>query len=301
MASLMQALPGLQFFDSTEPQLTAERIKDSEFVLANKTRLDERALSAATSLKYIGLTATGTDNVDLATARKLGIAVTNIRAYCTRSVVEHVFAVILGLSHNLYRYHRAVREGDWRKSKDFCLLEYPIRELSSMTLGIVGFGELGRGVAEMAGEFGMDTLVARRRGAAATDDGRCDFVEFLQRSDIVSLHCPLTAETKNLLGHDEFRLMKQNAILVNTARGGLVDSRALVDALRSGALAAAAIDVLREEPPVHGDPLLDYEGDNLLLTPHIAWATIAARQNAIDELAANVRSFLEGGTRNRVI
>lgn len=298
---LLQVLPDTKFYDSTQPGVTAERIRTAEFVLANKTRLDEAALAATKGLKFIGLTATGTDNVDLAAARRLGIAVTNIRAYCTRSVVEHVFGVLLGLTHSLNRYHRAVKEGDWRRAEVFCLLEYPIRELSAMTLGIVGYGELGRGVAEMARAFGMTTLIARRRGAPAADDGCTDFAELLERSDIVSLHCPLTAETRNLIGAAEICRMKRNAILINTARGGLVDSQALVDALRGGALAGAGIDVLREEPPAHGDPLLDYDGDNLILTPHIAWATVEARQNAVDELAKNVAAFLKGGKRNRIV
>jgi glycerate dehydrogenase len=298
---LLEVLPEMEFFDATEPGLTAERIREAGFVLTNKTRLDEPVLSSAKRLKFIGLTATGTDNVDLAAARKLGIAVTNIRAYCTRSVVEHVFGVLLSLAHNLKRYHRAVKEGDWRKADVFCLLEYPIRELSAMTLGIVGYGELGRGVAEMARAFGMTTLIARRRGAPAADDGRTDFEEVLRRSDIVSLHCPLLPETRNLIGAAEFRRMKRHAILINTARGGLVDSRALVDALREGKLAGAGIDVLRQEPPADGDPLLDYDGDNLILTPHIGWATVEARQNAIDELAKNVASFLGDEHRNRVV
>jgi glycerate dehydrogenase len=298
---LLQVLPDAEFFDSTEPVLTTERIRAAEFVLTNKSRLDEATLASAKRLKFIGLTATGTDNVDLVAAQRLGIAVTNIRAYCTRSVVEHVFGILLSLTHNLNRYQRAVMEGDWRKADVFCLLEYPIRELSAMTLGIVGYGELGRGIADMARAFGMATLIARRRRAPAADDGRTDFEEVLERSDIVSLHCPLTPATQNLMGAAEFRRMKQNAILINTARGGLVNSQALVDALRDGKLAGAGIDVLRQEPPAQGDPLLDYDGDNLILTPHIAWATIEARQNAINELAKNVVSFLGGGHRNRVV
>ena len=298
---LLQVLPDAIFFDSTEPGATVERIRQAEFVLANKTRLDDAALSSAKRLKFVGLTATGTDNVDLNAARKLGIAVANVRAYCTRSVVEHVFGVLLSLTHNLSRYHRAVKQGDWRNSDVFCLLEYPIRELSAMTLGIVGYGELGRGVADMARAIGMTTLIARRRGAPAGDDGRVEFCELLERSDIVSLHCPLTPATRNLMGAAEFRRMKPGAILINTARGGLVDPQALVEALREGILAGAGIDVLREEPPRHGDPLLDYEGDNLVLTPHIAWATVEARQSAINELARNVGAFIEGRERNRVV
>lgn len=300
-SALLALLPGLELFDSTAPDETCARIKGAEFVLANKTRLGDEALAKASRLRFIGLTATGTDNVDLEAARKRNIAVANIRAYCTQSVVEHVFGCLLNLTHNIGRYREAVRHGDWSRAKEFCLLEYPIRELSAMTLGIVGYGELGRAVAAMGKTFGMSVLVARRRGAAPSDDGRVDLAELLQRSDVVSLHCPLTEETRNLLGGDEFRAMKRDAILINTARGGLVDAQALADALRGGEIAGAAIDVLREEPPARGDPLLDYEGENLVLTPHIAWATIEARQNAINELAANVAAFLDGKTRNRVV
>lgn len=300
ISPLKDVLPGIKLFDATRADETAERIAAAEFVLLNKTRLGEAELSAARSLKFVGLTATGTDNVDLAAARKLGIAVSNIRAYCTRSVVEHVFGVLLELTHNLKRYHRAVKSGDWSSSKESCLLEYPIRELSAMTLGIVGYGELGRAVAETGRAFGMSVLVARRRGAPHADDDRVDFDELLQRCDVVSLHCPLTEETQDLMDAEQFGLMKKNAFLINTARGGLVVSQALVDALKQNRLAGAAIDVLREEPPSQGDPLLDYEGDNLILTPHIAWGTIEARQNALRQLADNVRAFRKGEAKNRV-
>jgi glycerate dehydrogenase len=171
-----------------------------------------------------------------------------------------------------------------------------------MTIGIVGHGELGRGVEKIARQFGMSVLIARRRGQDATgDDGRTDLQDLLQQSDVVSLHCPLTDETRGLIGAVELRLMKPNAILINTARGGLVDSEALVDALSSGEISAAAIDVLPQEPPVDGNPLLDYAGDNLIVTPHIAWATVEARQNAIVESALNVAAFLAGEERNRVV
>jgi glycerate dehydrogenase len=195
-----------------------------------------------------------------------------------------------------------VRRGDWQNAVDFCLLGYPIRELSAMTLGIVGYGELGSNVARVAKAFGMEVLVSRRPGAGTvSDDGRVDFDEVLRRSDAVSLHCPLTPETRGLIGERELELMKHDAILINTARGGLVDSGALVNALGSGAIAAAAIDVLTTEPPVDGDPILDYQGNNLIVTPHIAWATVEARQNAINEVARNVESFLDGGDRNRIV
>jgi glycerate dehydrogenase len=298
-APLLEVLPGLELHAATPTELVAERIADAEFVLANKARLDHAAIAEARNLRYIGLTATGTDNVDLAAARRAGVAVTNIRAYCTRSVVEHVFAVLLNLAHSIVPYHRAVRGGEWQKSPNFCLLDFPIRELSAMTLGIVGYGELGRAVAETASRFGMSVIVAARRGGRI-GEGRLAFAQMLARADVVSLHCPLTEETRRMFGRAEFEQMKPGAILINTARGALVDSAALVRALREKMIGGAAIDVLPQEPPVDGDPLLDYAGDNLILTPHIAWATLEARQNALCELAENVRAFLAGGDRNRV-
>lgn len=298
---LYEVLPDLQLFDTSGPGEIPARIADAGFVLANKSRLDADTLGNTAALRYIGLAATGTDNVDLDYARAHGIAVTNIRGYCTDSVVEHVFALLMTLARSLVPYRKAVRRGRWQHARTFCLLEHPVRELSSMTIGIVGHGELGGGVARMAEKLGMRVLIARRRGAAARDDGRVDFDAMLAQADVVSLHCPLTPETRNLIGARELRLMKRDAFLVNTARGGLVDSAALREALAAGRIAGAGVDVLPTEPPVDGDPLLDYDGDNLVLTPHIAWASGEARQNAIRELAANVAAFLGGELRNRVV
>ena len=286
--------------DSPEDTV-ADRIADADIVFTNKIRLTRTLLEHAPKLKFIALTATGTDNIDTNCAREHGIAVANIRHYCTQSVVEHVFGVVLSLAHSLDRYQRSVRAGDWQRSTDFCMLHYPVRELSSMTLGIVGYGALGQGVARIGREFGMRILVAARPGSEAVPDDRVGFDRLLAEADVISLHCPLTDATRNLFGTSEFKAMKRSVIFVNTARGGLVDSRALADALANGEIAAAAIDVLPKEPPVHGDPLLDYRGDNLIVTPHIAWATDEARQNAIDELAANTRAFLGGIERNRVV
>jgi glycerate dehydrogenase len=301
-ASLTEVVPGLEVFNSTPPELVAGRIAGAEFVFANKARLTAEVIGGSRSLRFIGLTATGVDNVDLEAARRHGVAVSNIRAYCTQSVVEHVFAVLLNLTHSIRQYDRSARSGAWERADNFCLLEFPIRELSAMTIGIVGYGNLGRAVAGMARQFGMSVMLARRPGMRADDaDGRFDFAEVLANSDVISLHCPLTAATRNLLGDDEFGLMKPGAILINTARGGLVDSHALVEALQNGTIAAAAVDVLPTEPPVAGDPLLDYAGDNLIVTPHIAWGTVEARQTALDEVAANVRAFLNGEERNRVV
>jgi glycerate dehydrogenase len=293
-------LPSLEIYGDTRPEQTAERIGDAGIVLGNKVGLTAAVFEACPSIRFIGLTATGTDNVDVEAARERGIAVANIRAYCTQSVVEHVFGCLLNITHSLGRYAEDVRDGAWSKAENFCLITHPIRELSAMTLGLVGYGELARGVERIARAFDMDVLVAARPGSADVPEGRVSLDELLARADVVSLHCPLNDATRGLLGAAEFRRMKDTAVLINTARGGLVDSQALADALRNGDIAAAAIDVLPQEPPVAGDPLLDYEGDNLIVTPHIAWGTLQARQNAIDELTANVRAFLVGERRNRV-
>ena len=287
--------------ENSPDETVAERIADAEIVFTNKIRLTRELLEQAPKLKFIALTATGTDNIDTACAKEHGIAVANIRHYCTQSVVEHVFGVLLSLTHSLERYHEAVRAGDWQQSTDFCMLQFPVRELSAMTLGIVGYGALGQGVARIAREFGMTVLVSARPGTDSVPDDRVAFDELLAKADVISLHCPLNDATRELFGAREFAAMKDSAILINTARGGLVESRALTDALASGQIAAAAIDVLPQEPPVDGDQLLDYRGGNLVVTPHIAWATDEARQNAIDELAENTRAFLDGTRRNRVV
>ncbi|NNC57373.1 MAG: D-2-hydroxyacid dehydrogenase [Woeseiaceae bacterium] len=298
---LRELLPELQVFDVTDDSEVAARIEGAQFVFANKVPLTHDLLDACPELRFIGLTATGTDNVDLDVAKQRGIAVCNIRAYCTQSVAEHVFGCLLSLTHSLRDYVADVRAGAWQKSDNFCLLTKPIRELSAMTLGIVGYGELGKGVADVGANFGMAIIVAMRPGSSNVVDGRVSFNELLARADVISLHCPLNDNTRGLFGANEFSKMKNDAIFINTARGGLVDTAALTEALRTGQIAAAAIDVLPAEPPVHGDPLLDYEGNNLILTPHIAWATNEARQAAIDELSANIAAFMEGRERNRVV
>ncbi len=301
LAPLYALFPGLELYDSTNHEQMIERIHDAEFAFTNKIRFTEELLREAGKLRYIGLTATGTDNIDLATARDNGIAVANIRAYCTQSVVEHVFGTLLMLTHNLHLYRESVRAGEWQASKDFCVLAHPVRELSVMTLGIVGFGALGQGVARVGRAFDMGILVAGRPGVDDVGPERTPFDQVLARADVISLHCPLNDATRNLFDAVTFAKMKAGAILINTARGGLVDSAALVAALYSGHLGGAAIDVLTTEPPIDGDPVLDYTGDNLIVTPHIAWGTNEARQNAIDELAANVAAFVRGELRNRIV
>lgn len=294
-------LPDLEIYDDTDDDQVAERIAGAEIVLGNKVLISESLFENAPEMRFIGLTATGTDNVDLVAAQKHGVAVANIRAYCSRSVAEHVFGCLLSLAHNLGPYSADVRAGKWQKAENFCMLTYPISELSAMTLGIIGYGELGKCVAGIADAFGMDVMIAARPGSDDVPGDRVSMNELLTRADAISLHCPLDDATRGLFGADEFKAMKNSALLINTARGGLIDSGALVDALQTGQIAAAAVDVLPKEPPAEGDPLLDYEGDNLLVTPHIAWGTLTARQNAIDELTANIAAFLSGKDRCRVV
>jgi len=301
ISEMQRLLPELEIYDDTDDEQVAERIAGAEIVLGNKVLISDSLFTGAPEMRFIGLTATGTDNVDLHAAKKHGVAVANIRAYCSRSVAEHVFGCILNLAHNLGPYSRDVRAGEWQQAVNFCMLTHPISELSAMTLGIVGHGELGKRVAHIAEAFDMEVIVAARPGNGEVPDDRVSMDELLARSDVISLHCPLNDVTRGLFGQSAFAAMKNTAILINTARGGLVDSAALVNALRCGDIAGAAVDVLPKEPPSDGDALLDYEGDNLLITPHIAWGTLTARQNAIDELTANIAAFLEGRERCRVI
>ena len=297
---LRDAVDELTVYDNTRKREVVERVGDAEIIFTNKNRLTPEILAQLPNLKFVGLTATGSDNVDLDTARKHGVAVANIREYCTESVVEHVFGVLLMLCHSLERYTTTVRAGEWQRCKDPLLLDHPVTELRGKTMGVVGYGALGKGVAAMANAFGMNVLVSARPGTDAIPDGRAALEDVLTGADVISLHCPLNDETHGLLGAAEFERMKPSAIVINTARGGLIDSAALAAALANGSIAGAAIDVLPQEPPADGDPLLDYEGANLIVTPHIAWASAEARQNAVDELEANTRSFIAGEDRNRV-
>jgi glycerate dehydrogenase len=299
-ARLRRALPGIELRPHSKPADVAALVAGAEAVLVNKLRLDREVIEATPTLRIIALAATGTNNVDLKAARERGIAVCNLRDYCTSSVVQHVMGVLLLLTHRLREYDALVRAGAWQKGEQFCLLEYPIRELPGRRLGLVGLGALGKGVARAAQAFGMEVLVANRPGGERRPR-RLDLDELLPHVDVLSLHCPLTPATQGLIGRRELALMKQDAVLINTARGALIDSQALADALRAGRLGGAAIDVLPAEPPVDGNPLLAGDIPNLIVTPHIAWAAREARQRCIDEMAANVEDFVRGGHRGRVV
>ncbi len=294
---LTRLLPGLELHDVTPDADIPRRIAGREIVLLNKLRMTRERMAAVGGLRLIVVAATGTNNVDLEAARDLGVAVCNVRDYCTTSVTQHVLAVILLLTQHLREYGELAAR--WGTSPQFTMLDFPIRELSGRVLGIVGYGTLGRSVAQAAQTaLGMRILIANRPGAERAR-GRLDLHEMLPQVDVLSLHCPLTPATQKLIGARELALMKPDALLVNTARGALVDSEALVQALRTRRIGGAAIDVLEQEPPVDGSPLLAGL-PNFILTPHIAWAAREARQRCIDEMAANIEAFQRGESRNRV-
>jgi glycerate dehydrogenase len=298
-APLERALPGLVIHVRTPQADVPARVAGFEVVLANKSRIDGATIRGNPQLKLIALTATGVDNVDLEAARASGVAVCNLRDYCTASVAQHVFALLLSLTHRIADYRTLVAGGRWTEAGQFSVFPFPIRELGGRVLGIVGHGTLGSAVAQIAQAFGMRVEIANRPGGAQRA-GRRDLDDMLPSLDVLTLHCPLTEATRGLLSRDRIARMKPDAVLINTARGGLVDAAALAEALRSGRLGGAGIDVLEREPPPAGHPLLDASIPNLIVTPHVAWAAREARQRCLDELALNVESFLAGERRNRV-
>ena len=294
------------FYDTTAADEVMERTKDAEVIVSNKVVLNKEAIANAQKLKLICVAATGTNNVDTEYAKLKGIRVCNVRAYGTSSVVQHVFTLLLMLVRNIPRYQAAVKNGDWQKSKEFCLLDYPIENLDGKTIGIIGYGELGKAVAKMAEAFSMKVLIARRDDKddpeQLNQDGyeRVSLKTLLAEVDVLSLHCPLTEATRNLVGREELALMKPSSILINMARGGIVDEEALTKALLNGKLGGAAIDVLVEEPPSQDSVLLQLDLPNLIITPHIAWASRTARQNLLNQVAENIEHYYSGQPQNIV-
>ena len=299
-AVLRTVLPDLAIHEATADAQLVERLAGRVVAIANKVEFSNALMAASPGLKLIALTATGTNNVDLEAAHARGIAVCNIREYCTASVVQHVFAGLLALTHRISEYDRALKTGAWENASQFTMLNFPVRELAGRSIGIVGFGTLGRGVARVAAAFDMNVLVANRAGGPP-DPKRLDLAQLLPVVDVLTLHCPITPETRNLIGAAELARMKPDAVLINTARGALVDAAALAAALRAGTIGGAVIDVLTEEPPLHGSPLLAADLANLIITPHTAWAAREARQRGLAEVAANIGDFVQGGRRGRVV
>jgi glycerate dehydrogenase len=286
-------------YDRTPPAALAERAAAADILLPNKTELTGAAIRNLPSLKYIGVLATGTNVVDLAAARARGIPVTNVPAYGTKSVAQLTFALLLELAQHVGHHAQTVREGRWTRSVDFCYWDFPLIELDGLVLGIVGLGRIGRAVAELGAAFGMKVLAAAPSASAVPPFVRLVELDTLCReSDVVSLHCPLTPQTANLVDARRLSLMKPTAFLLNTSRGPLVDQAALADALNSGRITGAAMDVLATEPPPADNPLL--AARNCIITPHLAWATRAARARLMHLAVENVRAFLQGKAQNVV-
>lgn len=280
------------------PEQVTERVRKATIIISNKLFLGEPELATARELKLIAIAATGSDCVDLKYCRNQGIAVCNVRGYAANSVPEHVLMLILALRRNLIAYRQDVEQGKWQLSKQFCLLTHELKDIKKSTIGIIGFGSIGRSMASLAEALDLRVLVAERKESEIIRAGRTAFSEVLRESDIISLHCPLTAETRDLFGRAQFQTMKRDALLINTARGGLIDDAALIEALREGLIAGAGLDALREEPPRNGNALLDLNLPNLIITPHVAWASRQAVQNLADQVIENIEGFVAGNPRN---
>ena len=287
-------------YDKTAADEIHDRLKDATIVITNKVKLPGELLARLPKLRLIAEAATGTDNIDLAWCREHRLPVTNIRGYAVDTVPEHVFMLLLALRRQLPAYRADVAAGRWQRSPMFCFFDHPIRDLRGSTLGIVGRGSLGQGVARLAEAFGMRVLWGEHKGATTTRAGYVPFATLLAESDAISLHCPLSEQTRGMIGAAELRAMKRDAVIVNTARGGLVDEPALLRALEEGWIAGAGFDVLSKEPPTDGNPLLDAELPNLIVTPHVAWSSDTAMQALADQLIDNMEAFVRGEERNRV-
>lgn len=287
-------------YDRTPRELVLERARDAEIILTNKVVLDRSVIESLTRLRYIGVLATGYNVVDLSAAKEKGIIVTNVPDYSTMSVAQLTFALLLELTHNVARHSESVKCGEWTKSADFCYWKTPLIELNGLTMGIIGYGKIGRAVAKIAQSFGMK-VVAYSPGLKRAEEKDVEFAELddvFKTADVVSLHCPLTPKTEKIVNKSTLDLMKPSAFLLNTARGGLVDEQALASALNSNKIAGAAVDVLSTEPPSADNPLLSAK--NIIITPHIGWATKSARQRLMKIVVENIRAFLSGNPKNVV-
>lgn len=286
----------VKIFNLTQPHEVAERIKDADIVLCNKTNMTAENMKNAKKLKYIGLFATGFNNIDLDYTNAHGITVCNVPGYSTEAVVQHTFALILQLLCKTMDYNTLVKKGDWIKSRTFSYFPIPLYELANKTIGIVGYGSIGKRVADVAKAFNMKVLVYKRHKIDDTTVTQVSFDELLKSSDIVSLHCPLNPDSKNMMNVESFRKMKKGSIFINTARGGLVDEAALKNALLSGHLLGAGVDVLRHEPMSQDCPLHNIE--NCIITPHIAWAGLETRSRLLNIVADNLENFIKGTPKN---
>lgn len=290
----------ITLYDYTSSEHLLSRLQDANIVITNKTVLDAETLQQLPALRYICVAATGVNNIDVKAAQRLGIQVSNVQNYAGLAVAQHVFALLLQLTNQVQHYHQAVQQGNWSRSKQFCLLDYPITELAGKTMVIVGFGTLGKTTAKLAEAFGMHVVVAERPDYQTCRPGRLPFFQALAQADVISLHCPLTDATIQLFDDKVLSTIKPGALLINTARGALIDETALLQALQSGQLAGAALDVLSSEPPPADNLLLNAQLPNLIITPHVAWASAEARLRLVEQLADNITAFINGSPKRLV-
>ncbi|KTD89408.1 D-2-hydroxyacid dehydrogenase [Pseudoalteromonas sp. CR1] len=296
----IEQLGSLTTYDLTSPEQVIEHSKEADVLITNKVVLNRETVSRLKNLKLICVSATGTNNVDLEAAKELGIAVTNVAGYSTPSVVQHTFSLITNLLGNTHRYQADCQQGAWQKSEMFCRLDYSFNDLQGKTLTIIGGGTLGQAVAKVADAFGANVVMSERKGAACRD-GRTPFDEAIKTADIISVHCPLTDDTRDLITLNEFNMMKPNCLIINTARGGIINEADLTTALEQNIIAGAGVDVLTKEPAEHSNPLANYKGDNLLLTPHIAWASTESIVRLVKEVSLNIKAFKQGESRSRLV
>ena len=290
----------LSSYGTTEAHETLERIRGADIVITNKVVISAQAFAENPQLKLAAVTATGVNNVDVEAAKQNGTAVCNIRAYGNESVAEHAFMMMITLMRNLPAYQRDVAAGLWENSPFFCHLGAPMRDLNGKTLAIFGRGNIGKTLATYAQAFKMNVVFAEHKNAQSVRDGYVSFDEAIRSADVVSLNCPLTPQTANMIGEAELQQMKPGAILINCGRGGLVDEAALVAALKYGQIGGAGFDVLTQEPPRDGNPLLKARLPNLIVTPHIAWASQEAANRLFDILLDNINRFVAGNPQNLV-
>lgn len=284
--------------DRSEASDVAGRLADATIAITNKVPIRESALAQLPKLKLIAVAATGTDVIDVAAAKARGITVCNIRNYALATLPEHVFALMLALRRNLLAYRADVEAGQWQRSATFCLLDHPVHDLDGSTLGVIGLGALGARVAKLGHAFGMRVMGHDPHASAGEGITPASVPEILAGADVVTLHLPLTPATRHMIGAAELATMKRSALLINTARGGLVDEAALAEALKAGAIAGAGFDVLTQEPPDAANPLLQLRLPNFILTPHVAWASAEAMQGLADQLVENLERFVEGAPRH---
>jgi len=288
-------------YQRTRPEEVVERARDAEIIITNKVPLRAETLAELPKLKMIAVAATGTDIIDLEACKERGIVVSNIREYAIATVPEHTMGLILSLSRSIRPYHNSVAAGRWKEADQFCYFDYPIFDLRGKVLGIIGDGVLGKAVAKLGEAFGMEVRFSTYKGVEGMGPLYTPFERILSESDVITLHCPLLDSTRNLLGPAEFDQMKKKPLVINSARGGLVDEQALVDALKSGKIGGAAFDVVTTEPIPDGHPFLDImDMPNFILTPHVAWASIEAIQGLADQMVDNIDAFVMGNPRNVV-